>query len=90
MRKKIFGPGNDFRKNSKKICFHAENSGFALVFAVFVLLVVSALPCAICVLKATELQNIEHKSQKFYENLEKQNEEVLRIWQKFKEKNETD
>lgn len=90
MRKKIFGLGNEFCKNTKKISFYGKNSGFALVFAVFVLLTVSALPCAFCVLEKAKLQNIERKSLKFYENLEKQNEEVLKNWKNLGEKSEID
>lgn len=71
MRKKIFYPGIEIDK---------KNSGYALIFAVAFLFVISLLPCSFCVLSKLKLQNLEKRHQKFYQNLEKENKEVLENW----------
>lgn len=83
--KKTFCPGND----SKKLDFDAKNSAFSLVFALLILLVISSLPLAFCVLGKMKMQNLEKQTKTFHQNLEKQNEEVLENWKNhFAEENQ--
>lgn len=79
MLKKTFCPGND----SKQIDCDAKNSGYAFFLALAVLLALSFLPLAVCSLGKTKMRNLEKKSQKFYQNLENQNKEVLENWKTY-------
>lgn len=84
--KKIFFHGNNiFKKKSKKKNFGKSNfqradSAFAVFAALVVLLSVSLLPCALCVLEKLKLQNFERKSQNFYSQLEEKNKEIEQDW----------
>lgn len=88
MLKKTSGHGN---KNGK-IDFCGRNSGYALLFAIAVLVFLSLLPCAFCALGKMRIQNIEKKYSEFYQKLEKENNDVLEEWKNLcgGGKNETD
>ncbi len=95
--KKIFIHGNSvFKKKSKekkigKNSFQRSNSAFAVFAALAVLLSVSLLPCALCVLEKLRLQDFERNAQKFYSHIEEKNKEIEQNWKNFEaEENETD
>lgn len=77
--KKTSGRGTDFRKFD----FDDKNSAFSLVLALLVLLVISSVPLAFCALGKAKIQNHEKRTQKFHQNLETKNEEVLENWKNF-------
>lgn len=77
--KKTSGRGTDFREFD----FDDKNSAFSLVLTLLVLLVISSLPLAFCVLGKAKIQNLEKRTQKFHQNLETKNEEVLENWKNF-------
>jgi len=87
--KKIFIHGNSvFKEKSKekkigKNSFQRSDSAFAVFAALAVLLSVSLLPCALCVLEKLKLQNFERKAQNFYLQIEEKNKEIEQNWKNF-------
>lgn len=90
--KKIFFHGNSVfkkktkAKNLRKNDFQRADSAFVVFAALVVLISVSLLPCALCVLEKLKLQNFERKSQKFYSYLEEKNKEIEQNWKNFEAK----